>query len=201
VGLRAVCYRQEDIGKALIVRGMRSDNIPFEWSVKLAIGVQESPFSVLSIDPRGGVIKDPTCGRVTLAEDNGRLLGLYEPDETVPAYRRIKITGLPDDCAVVNLRCARRYFPLYGDDDVVETDNQPAWDDMARYLRIHLRADRSPADIQAENNHLTTAKAHMEGDQSRDIGKATQSEVTIATPYFMGRHGGLIRNRRGRWWA
>lgn len=182
--LRIVAHNSQDVGKIFTVRGWSAARAPHSESISLSVEPQltEEPFSL--VDHRGGVVKDVTVGRVVMAEEDGRVLGIYEPDETVPSYRRVKITGLMDDCDVVNVRCARRYFPLVGDNDVVETDNEPAFDAMARYLRLYRRSGKTTEEMKEEQLHLATARSHIMGDTARERGKATRAEVKIAVPHF-----------------
>lgn len=184
-----------DAGKRFVLRGRDGGGAPLAHVMTLAREPQVTPF-FSSIDARGGVLKDLTAGRVFLVDAGGKLYGRYEPDETVPAYRRIKITGLRDDCDVVNIRAARRYHPLYGDDDVVESDNATAFDAMARYLRLYRRADKDSASLTAEKDHLATAKALMTGERAREAGTATHGQVVVRTPVFRGKQ---LRRGRGRW--
>lgn len=194
--LKALCHNPADVGKPFIVRGELVSGARGEWLCKLTTEPQVSPDAFRSIDHRGGVIKEVTEGRVILADEDGRVLGQYEKEETVPSYRRNKITGLPSDCSVVNIRSARKFFPVYGDNDVVETDNAIAWDDMAHYVRLHKKADKTQMDILAAKDHLASAKAHLLGDQTRNIGKANEAHIAIATPSI--RVGRLMG--RGRRW-
>lgn len=195
--LRVVAQNVADIGKTITIRGMAGHGAMVEQAFVLSTAPQLSNEAFRFITPRGGVVKETTTGRVVVAEEDGRLLGIYEPDETVPSYRRIKITGMPEECDVVNVRCARRYYPLIGENDVVETDNEPAWDAMARYLRSYRRSGKSGEELKEEQIYLATAKAHMLGDLARERGKATRSEVKFVTPTLGGRR---LNRTGGRMW-
>lgn len=185
-----------DNGKRIVIRGIGGGGQPLSVEVELSIERVRTLDVFRSINHRGGIVKDPTAGRVTVMDCSGRVYGRYEPDETVPSYRRIKLNGLAEGCDVVNLRAARKYFPLVGDDDVAETDNQPAWDSMARYLREFRISDKTRDSITAEKNFLLTAKAMMMGDVAREMGGGTQAEVVIKTTKF----GGRQLTRTGRRW-
>lgn len=195
--LRALAVRAADAGKKLKVRGVGAAGDPLTHEFTLTVNPQDSPEAFKSIERHGGVIKDVTLGRVVLADEDSNLLSTYEADETVPSYRRIKITGLPNGTRCVNIRAARQYYPLTDDDDIVETDIQAVFDSMARYLRLNRKADKSGDDLRSEKDHYATARGLMLGHISRDQGKATRTEVTIATPSML-RTSGLNRTRAFR---
>lgn len=177
----------DDAGKKFTIQGEDAGGVPRVEQVVLAMGGVGTEWPFRSINNRGGIMKEVTKGRVLLTDESGRKLGVYEPDETVPTYRRIKITGLSDDCSAVNIRAARRYYPLYDDFDVVETDNRMAFDSMARYLRLFRRSDKDGAALTSEKNYLLTAKAMILGEKAREKGKSTNTEVRIAVPHFYGK--------------
>lgn len=186
VELIAVATHPDDVGKVLKIRGLNSAGVPAAAEITLGLEPSRTADSFKFIDGRGGILKPVTTGRVILSDCHGRVYGIYEPDEIVPTYRRIKISGLPGDCEAVNVRASRRYVKLYGDDDVVETDNTPAWDAMARYLRLYKRTDKDGVTMKAESAFLAKARAMLEGEKSRDIGKATSGNVKIKTATFRG---------------
>lgn len=195
--LRALAVRSADAGKKLKIRGINGAGVPHEYTFTLTTQAQNSPDQFRSINQVGGVVKDATVGRVILADEDDRLLSIYEADETMPAYRRIKITGLREGVHCVNIRAARKFYPLTDDDDVVETDNRMVFDSMARYLRLYRKADKTGDDLRAEKDHYATARGLMMGTVSREIGKSTRTELVIATPTII-RHSGLLRNRTFR---
>lgn len=199
VQLLIAIENRADVGKRLKIRGTGSGGQPVSIEVVLSMQPQQTVEFFSSIAHRGGIVKDVTAGRVTLMDATGRIYGRYEPDETVPTYRRIKLAGLRDKCDVVNIRAARKFFPVVGDDDVVEMDNQPAWDAMARYLRSFRMADKTGGALQAEQNYLATAKAMIFGDVAREQGGGTQAELTIRTPKFGGRNLTRTRGNSRRW--
>lgn len=137
------------------------------------------------------IVKDRTAGNVVLAQEGGRKLSIYAPDEIVPAYKRIKITGLPNDCAYVNIRAARDFMPVIDDSDVVETGNLRVWELMARYLRIDRKDGRTREDILSGEKFKADARSLLLGDVSRDKGKSTTTSLRVPSP--------AIRSIRRRW--
>jgi hypothetical protein len=193
VQLQLVATDPADAGKQVLIRGIDNALRPHYAPVTLGIEPVQTTASWRSIDPRGGIVKDVTKGRVILMDSSGKMYGRYDPDETVPSYRRVKINGLLGHCEAVNIRGARRYFPLLGDDDVVETDNRMAFDAMARYLREFRRLEKTQSSMLAEKDALATARKMIIGNKTREEGRATQVDVQFATPTFSGRS--LTRNR------
>lgn len=190
--LRIVALDPADEGKKFVLRGI--DAVMGEREVEFALSrrPQLTEFPFKAITRRGGVSKEVTVGRVLLAEESGRVLSMYDPGETVPAYKRIRITGVPAGCQFVNIRAARQYVELFDEFDVVETDNQPAWEAMARYLRINRKTDRSRDDLQSEASYLGQAREMLLGDKSRVEGKTAAGNVRIPVPQF----NRLNRSRR-----
>lgn len=198
--LRALCLRQADAGKKLKIRGINAAGVPYEYQFTLTTQPQDSPEAFRSIERRGGVLKDATLGRVVLSTEDDRLLCIYEADETIPAYRRIKITGTDVGCPTsdqcINIRAARTYYPLSDDDDVVESDNRMVFDAMARYLRLNRKHDKSSDDLRAEKDHLATARGLMLGTISREQGTSTRADVRVSAPHLCS-HSRLNRMRGG----
>lgn len=184
VELIAIATHPDDVGKVLKIRGLNSGGVPASEDICLSLEPTRTKDAFKFIDGRGGVLKPVTTGRVIVSDCNGLVYGIYEPDETVPTYRRIKIMGLPGECSAVNVRASRRFFRLYGDDDVVETDNAPAWDAMARYQRLYRRTDKDSATMKAEADFLAKARAMLSGEKSRDAGKATSGNLRMQTATF-----------------
>jgi hypothetical protein len=186
VELIAVATHRDDVGKVLKIRGFNATGVPMSAEIVLSLEPVRTADAFKSIDGRGGIIKPVTTGRVILTDSKGCVYGRYEPDETVPTYRRIRITGLPGDCSAVNIRASRRFYPLFGDDDVVENDNRPAFDAMARYLRLNRRTDKDSASMAAERDFLGKAKAMLTGEKSRETGKGTSGNLRMQTAVFRG---------------
>lgn len=175
-----------DIGKRVVIRGRASTGQPISWEARIGSDSQMSGWEFSAINAAGGVVKERTTGRVILSDEHGRMLGIYDPDETVPAYKRIKITGLQAGCDVVNIRGARRYFPLFGDDDTVETDHEVAWDAMARFLQLFRKTSKDNSETRSQKEYYDTAFNLLMGDKSREVSKSTQAAVTIASPQLGG---------------
>lgn len=192
--LQVRALHPNDVGKKAVLRYVDITGTVrmTEFPLSLTGGLTELP--VKGLAPGAGFSKDRTEGAVLLAEDNGRLLSLYAPDETVPTYRRIKLLGLRAGCDKVNIKSARKFFPLFRENDVVETDNRTAFEEMARFLRLNSKNEKDGNDLKAAGYHLGQARLALAGDKARQLGKSTQTEVQVVTPNFSRRAlGGWAR--------
>lgn len=162
--LVAFLQRPEDAGKTLIVYGFDSNNqvlrreengvwlngyrVPTIYG--LAIPDDTAPF----ISRITGVFKDPTAGSVRLATTDssgatGVNLAVYEPDETVPQYRRIKLNR----CAKWVRIAYMRANPLF----TSRFDHVPLRSRMAFLLGMQARKHYS--DQQTGDAHAFEADA------------------------------------------
>lgn len=186
--LKVLCANPADAGKSFTLRSLDLAGEKQSQTFTLGTAYQLTELPAKALHEPASVTKETTVGTVVLAEESGRILSRYGPDETIPNYRRIKVTGVPDSCGTVNIRAARRYVPLSDDFDVVESDNAPAFEEMARYLRLNRKLAKDALDIQVMAAHFKQAKALLLGEKSRSLGNATQTRLTIVTPQFTPRH-------------
>lgn len=173
-----------DIGKSCTIIGTDVFGARRNYVFILTHEPQFTENAMAFIDRGRGFIKERTKGRVVLSDENGRNLSVYDPDETVPGYRRIKITGMRDDCRQVNIRGNRRYFPVYAESDLIETDNRTAFEEMARFLKINDRVNKDANDMRSAAAAIQQAKEALKGDRSRELGKSTDGCVNVAMPNF-----------------
>ena len=187
-----VAQRSSDAMKRFTIRGMTVAG-EAEETFELSDASQSTKSVWVSIKE---IVKDQTDGGVVLAQENGRKLSIFGPEETVPAYKRIKITGIPDGCQHVNIMAAREYMPLYDERDVVETGNLRVWELMARYLKLDRKDGRDREEILSMEKYKADARALLLGDASRQEGKSTRTDMKVASPKFSNH--GLNRTLRRR---
>lgn len=194
--LKVVALSWGDSGKSVILKFRDIDGR--EVTETLALDGPGKPVFTENVASQisrpSGVIKQATNGAVLLGCDDGRILSIYAPDETLPQYQRIKITGLPSSCEQVFIRAARMFAPVFDDNHVVESDNQLAWEKMAQAVKIGRKPARDANEIRAESANRIQAREMLLGDKSRAIGKSTQASLNIKSPNF-GNHA-LTRTRR-----
>lgn len=116
-------------------------------------------------------------GGVTLAQEDGYELGIYAPSETVPAYRRYKVS-VGCDAEAVLLQCNRRMLPVHFDTDIVEVGDQLVIEAAGRYFKYGENSTDS-ADIRRAEYDLARMKELLSGLMSRHRGNAKQD----GTPY------------------
>lgn len=187
-----------DKGKVIEIRGVTNLGRPFREKYTLDTVPQCTPELLCGISAMGGIVKDLTYGRVVIAEEGGRVLAMLNPQDAMPQFRRMKISGLPNDCNNVNVRVARRYAPVFDDRDVVETDNQRAWSAMARAQRLEDKPTKTREDLQSIAVDKATAEAMLRGENVREVGRSVQVDIRVPAPKIgRGAHG-LWRNRGWR---
>lgn len=91
----------DDNGKQLIIFGYDSDGQKLRrqvngvwmdgYQVPTVYGVAVPDTIAPTVARITGIFKEMTAGSIKLATQDNVLLGIYEPDETIPQFRRIKI--------------------------------------------------------------------------------------------------------------
>lgn len=190
----------KDEGKIAIIRYTDANGQQHEDEITLSQDYNKTSRQVRRINPRGGVIL-PTdlVGAVYIAGSDGRILSEYDPHQTVPSYRRLKLTGVCDGDQVL-VRANRRFRPLYFDSDVIETDNRLAIEEAARYFRYNdsTRGDQSYE--QKSATHAANAKFYLLGEKGRHRGHATISQIRLShgpkNRSGLNKKSGSIHSRR-----
>jgi len=145
------------------------------------------------VRPGGVVLPSGRKGMVVLAQEDGRILSNYAPDESVPGYRRLKFTG-GCDCDQVLVRATRQYAEVFEDDDVVENNNILAWEAAARYLKFLQSTDPSGAYEQKAIAHAAICRKELIGAEDQAEGRGFIKRIQLTRGPRM-RHR-LTRNRR-----
>lgn len=144
-----------DYGKRILVQGYDSNN---QWVRTLDSGVYIDGYYMTLADPFTdseftftsitGIQKPETDGNVLLYEVNSsgdqRQLGVFEPDETVPHYRRyfMKNSGGLCDTSCCNNTVTftgiakLEFIPVVNDTDYLFIDNIPALKEMCQAIRM-----------------------------------------------------------------
>jgi hypothetical protein len=93
-------------------------------------------------------------------------LGVYEPGETDPSYRRYKVGSVPANCTITAL-CSRRHVDLVNEDDLVIPSNVGA----LKHGLIALRLE-DQSDLDSSVAHFDQAYALLNAELRRLRGKA-----------------------------
>lgn len=106
---------------------------------------------------------------VSIRQESGsRVLSEYAPNETVPAYKRVKITGLCANSVIIVL-ASRKYTPLYFDHDIVEFASRDAIEDCARHI-FYANSGSDGNLMQKAEYHRNLFMETLRGIQSRELG-------------------------------
>jgi hypothetical protein len=154
----------EDNGKTLIVYGYDTNGLLLrhqvgtEWRngylVPTIYGVALPSSDAPIVARITGVFKDRTVGSVRLGTiddsgSTGATLGIYEPDETVPQYRRIRLNRACNWVRIAYLKTNPTFFSRY--------DHVPLRSRVAFLLAIQARKHYS--DLQIADAHAYEADA------------------------------------------
>ena len=179
--LYVVSSETEDDDAEIIVQGYDDSN---QWIRTLVSGtyVDGEPISISSTGAQSvntwtnitRIIKPVTNGRVQLFERDtvesvDKPMGIYEPDETHPSYRRSRVPGMdavgscgdescPTGYTAVNVKAKLRFIPVVNDNDWILIGNLPAIKEMVM-------------SIQKAEKHLWDEAEVYEQRALRELGK------------------------------
>lgn len=195
--LKILCRSCEDVGKIVKLRFRDRNGIVHEEEIPLTTDWTKTQASAAMIEKPGGVVfAEPRDGRVVLAEEaNGNTLSVYEPGEQVPAYKRVIPTMGGTSTGIVELRCRREWVPLTDPLSVVETGNLNAWQEAARFVRLHNKHNRDENDRRNAGEHLELAKQYLLGERRRE---QEENMLVFAPDGGLPKASGLQARRS--WW-
>lgn len=110
-------------------------------------------------------------GSITLAQNDGYVLSKYAPYETVPSYRRFKISGHCN--SVVLVQGTKRFQKVYFDHDIVEIGDDLVVEAAGKYFKFgENTADAN--EIAVGDRWLNEMKRQLNGLIARSRGNSTQ---------------------------
>lgn len=130
--------------------------------VTLASGDNNFPAAVRHIESLTLPLMSKYCSLRTGTTE----LGVYEPGETDPNYRRYKVGSIPANCTITAL-CSRRHVDLVNEDDLVIPSNVGA----LKHGLIALRLE-DQSDLDSSVAHFDQAYALLNAELRRLRGKA-----------------------------
>lgn len=130
--------------------------------VTLAAGDNTFPQQVLKIES----LTLPDMSKYCSLRSGDTELGIYEPGENDPSYRRYKVGAISDNCTISAL-CSRRHVELVHEDDLVIPSNVGA----LKHGLIALRLEDS-SDLDSSIAHFDQAYALLNAELRRLRGKA-----------------------------
>lgn len=108
----------------------------------------------------------PVTSKYTSLHSGDVELGVYEPGETNPSYRRYKVGAIPAECTITAL-CSRRHVELAAESDLVIPGNTGA----LKHGLIALRLE-DQSDLDSSIAHFDQAYALLNAELRRLRGKA-----------------------------
>ncbi len=108
----------------------------------------------------------PTMSKASSLRTADIELGVYEPGEEDPSYRRYKVGAIPSNCTITAL-CSRRHVDLVNEDDLVIPSNIGA----LKHGLIALRLE-DQSDLDSSVAHFDQAYGLLNAELRRIRGKA-----------------------------
>lgn len=188
----------EDAGKMLKVWGFDSENRPLRtkigevWEDGLRVPTIFGYALPSSADPVVGRItaiqKDVTVGNVRLssfdgASTSGTLLGVYEPDETKPEYRRIRICP---SGPWVRIFYRKRTYEIRSVNDRILLSSRPALLMAMRALKFYTDGDLANGQAYEANatRLLTERESSLTGPPSLTIQVDDRNSISNKFDYL-----------------
>lgn len=118
-------------------------------------------------------------GRVTLAQEDGKVLSRYVPGETVPLYRRFRVASYCPSGNIL-IQGVKRYRPIYCDSDIVEVGDQLVIEAAGSFLRYRAKTVDTKEINRAEYDRSEMGR-ELAGLVARHRGNAIQDSTAMAT--------------------
>jgi hypothetical protein len=119
-------------------------------------------------------------GAVTLMDNDRRVLSIYTPSESVPTYRRMKVSESCNDSTVL-LQGNKRFQDIYFECDIVEVGNRLIIEAAGRYFKYGENTTEKK-EIERANYDLAKMGDLLRGDMQRQQGAAKQDGFPYANP-------------------
>ena len=169
---------QADCGKVITVTFTNANNEERRETLKLATTGVSTTSEVRSLKRPGGIVlpADLAGGIEVYDCMGGQHLGFFHPKVDVPAFRRLKLTGV---CcgSIVHVHATRRFTNVEFDWEVIETDNKLAIMEAMRYLKIMAVNSSDAQWIAKARMHMDNMITYLGGDNLRDEGPATVRQL------------------------
>lgn len=185
---------EEDSGKMIRVFGFDDQNRPLRtkvgnvwedgYRVPTIFGYALPDSTAPTISRITDIVKDRTVGNIRLSSfDNstssGTLLGIFEPDETKPNYRRIKIGR---SCDWVRIAYRKRSAQIFSINDRILLHSRPALILAMMALKKYREFDLGTAmQLEAQATRLLTEKEAV-------LTSPTPNPIQVNTEGGLSRH-------------
>jgi hypothetical protein len=121
-------------------------------------------------------------GSVLLAQQDGYELSLYDPWETVPTYRRMKLRTSCCKSTVLVQGTKNPKQKVYFDHDIVEVGNELIIEEAGRFFKFG-EGTTDEKEIKTAEYHLAKMKEYLKGEIARHRGNSIQD----GSPFKGGR--------------
>lgn len=185
----------EDNGKLVDVRADTCKRKDKEYHVTLAgDGVSKIPDEIKTI--HSIVLPAGLCGSVTVTQADGYELSEFGGYDSVPMFRRLKISSPCPTCKVL-LQGSLAFRPIYHDTDIVEVGSRRILETAARIYR-YGESGTDPAEQRKATSEeaklrklLQGAIDRKRGNSSQDAGIMTRKSLirTRTLPGYEARRG------------
>jgi hypothetical protein len=172
-----------DTNKVVVFRYVDSNGTERTENIKLSDSSwTRSNYPVKKLILPGAVaLPGQLCGGVRVAvikDDSITELARYAPWEQVPSYRRIKILGAqPGDR--VRVKANRKYHPLWFDDEIIESDNERGFINLANYIILNDSKSEDPNQVGRAMHFYNEAKKKFLGEKARDRGGYAEEKFNL----------------------
>lgn len=169
--LKVFAEHDDDQGKIVTVEVVDCNR----RTVKLRFTLESNGWQIVNHAVRSIVsvsLPSGLKGSVTLAQENGYELSVYEPWETVPSYKRFKVATRCQS-GVVLIQGRRRYRRIWFDSDIVEVGDQLVLEAAGRMFR-YGESSTEARDINRSKFDEQTMRDQLLGLISRHRGSAYQ---------------------------
>jgi len=187
------CRLKADAGKMMTIRYMDRNGINRVEEIELSDLWTSTKYPVRKVEGGGISLPLGRTGNVQARTADGLTLGEWEPWETVPSYRRIKLPGRGccPTTTMLSIHAERRFHRLSSLAEVVETDKKLIWEDGYRHLLLHRKAEADDGDNQNAMKFITAFRTRVQKEAEASWGRTKRASLRFvpASPRRSGLRG------------
>lgn len=196
--LKFTATDKTDCGKEVFVRYLDSNNEERTEHIKLSLEGSCIESAASSVARPGGIVLPVGLQGGVIVQDakSGKCLGRLNPKITVPAFRRVKLTGVKEGDFVA-FRATRKFTELHWNWDVVEVGGEQklALIEAYRYNKLIGTGSGDPAWTAKAKLHLDNLTQYIAGSNMRSDGATVTRRIELF-PHGWRDGNRLIKQRR-----
>lgn len=176
--LKVYCEHEEDNGKKVYIEVIDAAN----KQRRVCFTLMHEGFAVSPVKVRKILsVSLPNCkGSLLLSQQDGRELSHYAPWETVPNYRRMKVSTRCSPTTVI-VQGTKKFQKIYFDHDIVEVGNDLIIEAAGRYFK-YGETTTEAREIQRAALDLQNMEQLLRGEIARHRGNAIQDNSAFKAP-------------------